>query len=381
MKRIHIFALAFAALALFPVRAQDASPSLSRAAAPYLLPQTIFVGDQGRLVVPLGSSFAPFEPFILELPAAEPGRPRGAGVENPILSGTVSIAEDSGSAGDLLIRRIELERRGANPRLLIDFIPYAPGILAFPSLKFTLPAANQADPISLSGLEVQVASILDSSLDSSQRVLADPAPPLPVPGTSLLVYGTMVSILLLLFLGIGGSLWGRNHFMELLGILRRRHHIRVMMKFLRLLRKESCRHKDGNPGHYLSLLSGQMREFLSFFTGVNCRSFTAAEFLDLPLGYPIRQEYPEAETWEKEDQYGLNPGEWQLFISGIFRDWDNQRFSGMGVKMTGLFRALKDAEQFVAALDRAEREISLPGVILGYAVAEPAPLPAGEEGK
>ena len=376
MKKICIITLALALSGLSPIPAQNSSSSLPRIDGPYLLPQTIFVGDQGRLVVPLSQAFMGIEPFVLEIKGGEvlPSvRTRNGAAPNTALINTKGILESMNGSPDLSIRRIELERRSLSIRLLVDFIPYSPGTVYFPVFEFISPDEGLTEALTISGLQVQIASILDSS----QKVLADPALPIPVPGTNLLVYGTLVLLLLLLFLGIGGSLWGRRHFRELLDLLRRRRLIRVMIVFLRRLRQESCRQKDGNPGYYLSLLSGQLREFLSAFTGVNCRSFTAVEFLDLPLEYKAAAELPDDALQEAWDKQVFNPGEWQLFLSQLFRDWDNQRFSGKGVKMTGFFQALKDAEKFTAALDRAEKEISLPGLILGFPAAGSSHLETG----
>ena len=379
MKSFNMLFFALAAFCLTPVFAQNTPPSLPRIDGPYLLPQTIFVGDQGRLVVPLSQAFMGIEPFVLEIHGEDlmsSGKPRNGAPPNTALINTRGILESISNSSDLSIRRIELERRSLSIRLLVDFVPYTPGTIPFPVFEFYSPEEGFIEALTVSGLQVQIASILDSS----QKVLSDPALPMLVPGTNLLVYGTLLLVLLFLFLSIGGSLWGRRHFRELLDLLRRRRHIRMMLGFLRRLRQESCRQKGGNPGYYLSILSGQLREFLSAFTGVNCRSFTAAEFLDLPLDYTSAHELPDGAFMEAWDQNGLNPGEWQLFLSRLFRDWDNQRFSGKGVKMTGFFQALKDAEKFTAALERAEKEISLPGLILGFPVAGSSHLETGGGG-
>jgi len=279
---------------------------------PYLLPQTIFVGDPGRLVVPLGQVFAGVEPFVLEPPAKLP------------------------EASDLVIHRIELERRPGGSRLLIDFIPYAPGTLVFPPLELQ---STGTEPLTLTGLEAQVASILDPT----EMTLSQPAPPLAVPGTSLLVYGSVVLVLVLLFLGIAGSLWGRRHFADIWERLRRRHLLRSMMKFLRRLGQEGDLGKGGKPDAYLSILAAEFREFLSAFTGINCRSLTAGEFLELPMMYDVPPD---------ESGFPLTP----LFLCGLFRNWDTLRFSGRGVDKIDLFHALKETEAFIVALDRVERE-------------------------
>jgi hypothetical protein len=278
----------------------------SRSGSPYLLPQTIFVGDSGRLVVPLGRAFAEVDPFAWENSENLPKTP------------------------DLFIKRIELERRGDASRLLIDFIPYAPGILALPPLEFS--SLGAALP-TLSGLEVQIASILDPS----QMFLSEPAPPLAVPGTSFLIYGTLALVIALFFLGIPLSIWIRNHSGEFWLRFRRRRLLGGMGKFLRRLTQECNIDKSADPAFCLSRLSGELREFLSLFTGVNCRSLTAGEFL-------VSSTHP-----------ALPPAR----LSGLFRSWDTLRFSGQGMKMEDLFRALGETEKLISELDKAEREVPL----------------------
>ena len=165
------------------------SPLLSQAQTrpgpPFLVPQTIFVGDPGRLVVPLGRLYSGLSPFVVEAPNKLP------------------------ETSELLIRRIELERRGEFTRLLIDFVPYAPGTLSLPALEILVPGGDP-EPLLFTDLEVQVASILDPS----QMTLSEPVSPMAVPGTSFLIYGTIVLLLFLLCLGIVISLWSRSHFRE-----------------------------------------------------------------------------------------------------------------------------------------------------------------------
>ena len=273
----------------------------TRTDAPYLLPQTIFVGDPGRLIVPLSPYLSGIEPFILE------------------------ALGDLPQAPDLVIRRIELERRGESSRLLIDFVPYAPGTLILPALDF-LPLPN---------LEVQVSSILTPS----QMTLSEPASPLAVPGTSFLIYGTFTLVLILLALGIAGSLWGRSHFREFWERLRRRSLLRGMTKFLRRLKQDCGLEKNEGPEYYLSLLSAESREFLSLFTGINCRPLTSGEFLELP-----------------QKDTALDPA----CLCRIFRTWDTLRFSGQGMEMADAFQALDEMDTLIAVLDKAEREKFLP---------------------
>jgi len=270
---------------------------------PYALPHTIFVGDRGRLVVPLGEAFREAVPFVLEGSGELPQTP------------------------DLVIRRIELDRRGGSTRLLIDFVPYATGTLYLPPLGFLFPDEEME---LLPPLRVQIASILNPG----DMALSAPAPPLAVPGTSLLVYGTGVLVLLLIFIGIGCTLLGPRYFKEFWERLRRRYRLYVMMRFLRRLKQECKLDKNPNPGHYLQILSAKVREFLSFFTGYNCQSLTAMEFLELPLS-----------------EIALDP--WRLWQ--MFRVWDTLRFSGQGMEMTDLFNAIDDVSALITDLDKAEK--------------------------
>jgi len=288
--------------------------SQTRTDVPYLVPQTIFVGDSGRLVVPLGRAFSRIKPFILDVPEKLPETP------------------------ELLIRRLELEHRsgGGGTRFLIDFIPYAAGVLTLPDLEI-LSQEEGTEPLVLSGLEVQVASILNSS----QMSLSGPAAPIAVPGTSFLIYGTIIIFILLLCLGIGISLWGRRHFKDLWELFRRRRLIGAMAKFLRCLRQECSFEKDGDPGYYLTLLSKEFREFLSLFTGINCRSLTPGEFLELPLS---------------QKALALGP----VYLSCLFQTWETLRFSGKKMEMAEMIASLDDIERLIAALDKEEREKSLP---------------------
>jgi len=282
--------------------------------APYLIPQIIFVGDSGRLVVPIGRVYARVEPFVWDKP------------------------DKLSETQDLVIRRIELERRGGVSRVLIDFIAYAPGTISLPPIDFPPQDANvpQSAVPTLSGLVVQVASILDPS----QMILTEPAPPLAVPGTSFLVYGTLLFFLLLLAMGITASVWGRRRFSNFFERLRRKYLLRSMTRFLHRLNRE-CRHeasldheassseKNPNmPASYLTRLSTEFREFLTQFTGVNCRSLTAGEFI-LPSSFLLPTPHS---------------------LCDLFRSWDILRFSGRGMEMADLFVAMVETEKIISVL-------------------------------
>ena len=296
--------------------------SSTRSDAPYLVPQTIFVGDSGRLVVPLGQTLAGINPFVLD------------------------VQEKLPETTELKIRRLELERRSGSSRLIIDFVAYAPGLLSLPGLEIL---GSGDEPLVFTGLEVQVASILDPS----RMNLSEPAPPLAVPGTSFMVYGTILFFMFLLCIGMALTFWGRRHFRDLLENFRRRRLIRVMGKFLRCLRQECNFEKEGNEGYYLSLLSGEFREFLSLYSGINCRSLTPGEFLELPLS---------------QTALALGP----VYLCWLFRTWETLRFSGGGMEMPDIFQALEEIERLIITLEKEEKEKS-------FVKALGAPIPGGGE--
>jgi hypothetical protein len=283
-----------------------------KAETPYLVPQTIFVGDSGRLVVQMGQAFLGAAAFVHTAPELLP------------------------RANDLVITRIELEQRNGNSRLLIDFIPYAPGIVAFPVIEIPSPAI---EPLRVSGLTASVASILSPQ----EASLAEPAAPLTVPGTGLLVYGAVAVILLLIFLGIGGSIWGRKHFSAFREKWRKRRLLRVMEKFLRRLRAES----EGGSVHrqmeLFSLLSGEFREFLSIFTGVNCRILTPVEFREVPLS---------AGDALKGDSIKGD------YLCDLFRRWETLRFSGSKIGPGDLLKVLDELNEFILSLAKTEKAAS-----------------------
>jgi hypothetical protein len=265
----------------------------------YLIPQTIFVGDKGRLVVPLGRAFAAAEAFV-----------RTASGELP-------------ETADLVITRIELENRNEPPRLLVDFIPYAPGVLSLPTLKIAVPGG---EPLELPGLRVTAASILAPG----ETALSAPAPPLSVPGTGLIIYGTAAAILIVLFTCLGLSAWGKRIFAVFWERVKRRHLLRTMTRFLKHLDAESRAGKNKSPGEYLSILTEQFREFLSLFAGTDCRSLTAGEFLAFPLH-----------------------GD---FLCAFFRRCDRIRFGGGGIERRDMAAELEEVRSFIGILIQAETE-------------------------
>jgi hypothetical protein len=298
----------------------------------YLIPQTIFVGDRGRLVIPLGPSFAGAEPFIRFSPDAE---------------------NRAASPLDLVITRIELEQRAGNSalpaRLLIDFIPYAPGRLLFPAI--TIPASPE--PLAVSGFSVTVASILKPQ----EASLAESAAPLAAPGTGLIIYGSSAAILVLLIVCICGALWGRRHFSYFREHFRRRRLLRTMERFLKHIKVESSAGGTGHQVELFSLLSGEFREFLSLFTGENCRVLTPGEFRHFTL-------------FKMEDMPENLPDVLKGdYIADLFHRWELLRFSGSPVGQNDVLLAMEELRSFIGALFLAEHAAGKARARSGFSLA------------
>jgi hypothetical protein len=270
----------------------------------YLIPQTVFVGDAGRLVLPLGLVFAGVKGAVVDAPEALP------------------------RAKDLVISRIELENRGTNPRLLVDFIAYAPGIVELPPVKIA--------SFTFTDLQIRIASILET--EENSPVLSGPETPLAAPGTSTLIYGTVLGFILLFLVLITGILWGLPWVWLYRQGVRRRRILRAMDRILRQQRNNLLKRKAGEEKLILVRISSEFRSFLALITGENCRALVPREFIGLPL--------PASGEKSLSGQ----------FLAEIFRDCDALRFSGCAIGGPEVLAIIDRIKVFIDALDRAEGE-------------------------
>jgi len=268
----------------------DTAGTVSAAGA-FMVPSKVYVGDRASLILPLP----------------------GFAVKSD--SETASIASTS---IDLDIHRALLERRPIGSRLTVEFTAYAPGILELPSIVVAGEVFN--------GLTIEISSILEQG--ASGMVLSDPAPPLAIPGTSLLVYGTIISILCFLSLSFWVMFWGRKRIKSWLAAWERKRLLAGMIGIERRLRKTLAR-GDDTCRNILDTLSREFRGFLSHFTGERCQAMTAVEFARIDL--QINRE----------------------FLKDFFRRCDGIRFGGGEIKKNEAMSMLDDLKQFLAALTSA----------------------------
>ncbi|MDR2069959.1 MAG: hypothetical protein LBP81_00875 [Treponema sp.] len=289
-----LFLLFFLSFLIFPGTARDADIRTDEA---YLIPQMVFVGDPGRLALPLGTALPELKGAVLDDPGRLP------------------------SAPGLIITRVELESRGETRRLIVDFRAFTPGVIELPPIEIA--------SVTFTGLKVNVASILEA--EGGALVLSGMAPPLAVPGTMGIIYGTALGIVLCItvfFLLIfkGGRvfrLW-REKF-------RRRRILWSMGRSLRYLRAVLDKGGQVKAPEVLDKLSAEFKTFLGLFTGMNCRAMTGEEFLFLP---------------------SLTPEPSGPFLRDFFRRCDALRFSGVEIESGSAAELLDQAKDFIGKMEK-----------------------------
>ncbi len=259
-----------------------------------LIPQVIYVGDPAVLVLPL------------------PSGNQDAALGDIILTG---ISPNFPSDEKIDFHRIVLERRTAGSRLLIEFTAFAPGVLELPVIEIE----NER----FAGLTVTVNSVLDSN---GQRVLARSASTLAMPGTALMLYGTMAAIVFIVFLIIWFALKGRRFLESRIAKWKRKRLFASMRNTEKRLQKALL--KDADKRYILDKLSDEFKTFLSCFMEENCRAMTAREFEKLPFDSAF-------------DGH---------FLGNFFRACDELRFSGKDAGTQNISCLLGDIRSYLETL-------------------------------
>jgi hypothetical protein len=269
----------------------------------YLVPRLIYVGDPASFVLPLPPS-SQDEDFVINsydsafLP------------QNP----------------DVDFHRIILEKRTTGSRLIIEFTPFAAGVLELPGIEI--------GEEYFSGFTVTVNSIIDSR---SAPVLSAAAPALAMPGTAVMIYGSMAVIAILILLTIWFFFKGRSVLYELRKKWKRRRLFKLIHNTEKRLYKAVT--KGAEKRNILDKLSDEFKNFLSILTGKNCRAMTAREFTVLFT------EFPQELLSARED--------YASFLVNFFRRCDELRFSGADIDAKDIFLLLSELHNFTYALENA----------------------------
>jgi len=287
----------------------------------HTIPGTVFVGDRAVLIVPLRgfSGQGDFELEAARLP----------------------------SSPDVDIHRVALELRPGGGRLVVEFSAFATGVLELPGFEL----AGE----SFGGLSVEISSVL---APFEQPVLSPPAMPLAVPGTALLVYGTIAALVSALLLASLASLRGRALIRNALSAWRRRRMFAAMLSVERRLRKALA--KGAEPREIMDELSAEFRAFLAGLSGENCRAMTSAEIGGLDARRLLRPGDPRLQA----SGCGLSESR---FLGSFFSRCDGSRFSGRAVDTDETLAMIDELRGFVAGLGRAAPPRTGPDRIEGAA--------------
>jgi hypothetical protein len=150
-----------------------------------------------------------------------------------------------------------------------------------------------------------------------------------MPGTALMLYGTIAAFIVFILFTIWFIIKGRIFFQKWGSIFLR------WKLFLSMKLREKQLHravlKGADSRIILDKLSDQFRMFLSLLTGNNCRSMTAHEF-------------------ETQDFY-------PSLLENFFRNCDELRFSGININSQDILKLLGDLRSFLKTLS-ASAELS-----------------------
>jgi hypothetical protein len=268
--------------------------------SPYLIPRQIFIGDPAVLVVPL------------------PGT-SSVGTGDIVLT---PLSNNFPSDPDIDFHRIILERRPGGNRLLIEFTPFIPGVIELPAIEI---GGNY-----YYGLSVTVDALIDKR---SPLTLSRPASSLAMPGTLLMLYGTMALLAVLILASVWFFFKGQKFIQKWREKLFRWRQFVMIRTMERRLHKAVFR--GVNSRIILDNLSEKFKSFLSYVTGTNCLSMTARDFKSLRIDLP--------------KEYKID----SAFLPEFFRHCDELRFSGGNADFKDILELLSDLRQFINTLEKA----------------------------
>ena len=269
--------------------------------AAYLIPRQIFVGDPATLVLPLPASEQNRADIILTPPS-------------DILPVDPNID----------FHRIILERRTAGSRLMIEFTPFVPGVLKLPDIVI--------GEIIFDDLTITVNSLID---DKTSPVLSGAASALAIPGTALMLYGSLSAIIIFLLLVFLFLAKGRTFLKKIIAKWKRKNLFNALRKTAKRLHKEVFKGTDKR--YIVDKLSDEFRIFLSQLTGNNCRAMTAKEF-----------EYLQDSLLTREKS--------EISLVTFFRNCDDLRFSGESINSENVFSLLDNMKHFISILEHLEEK-------------------------
>jgi len=297
MKKYYFFIL-FIFLIICSLHAQNGSA--------YLIPRQIYVGDPAS--------------FVLPLPASE---------QNEDFVITSYDKNMLPSDPNIDFHRVILERRITGSRLIVEFTPFAAGVL-------TLPGIEIGDEYFF-GLTVTVNSLIDLRSDP---VLSASAPALAIPGTAAMLYCSMAGIVIFILLGFWFIFRGRAVISKMRKKWKRLRIFKSMKNTEKRLYKALS--KGAEKREVLDNLSNEFKAFLSILTEKDCRAMTAREFIEFFFQLPKDLFAAQEDT--------------AYFLGSFFRKCDELRFSGSDIDVKAIFHLLSELHLFTCSLEKSEKD-------------------------
>jgi len=274
----------------------------------YLIPRQIYVGDPASFVLPLPPS-EQNEDFVI------------TSYDTDLLPSDPNID----------FHRVILEHRTTGSRLIIEFTPFASGVLSLPGIEI-------GDDYFF-GLTVTVNSLIDVHADP---LLSAPASALAMPGTAAMLYGSMAVVVFVILLTLWFIFKGRAAIKN----LRKKWKRLRLFKNMKTTEKRLYRalSKGVEKRVVLDRLSNEFKAFLSILTENDCRAMTAREFIEFFFQLP-----KDLFTAQEDTAY---------FLGSFFRKCDELRFSGSDIDVKSILHLLSELHLFTRALEKSEKDKS-----------------------
>jgi len=266
----------------------------------YQTPQTIFIGDKGKLVKNLNTVFFNIEDAHIPLDG---------------------MNEDK----DIVIHNAEIK----DGKLIIDFQIFKTGVVKLPPVKINISKGEGYEGYEISDMEVKVTSLIDSGASTA---LSPFKKPLNAPGTLWIIVFSVFIIILIITFTMLFLLNGGSFFVNLTNNIKKKYIIfttRRAIKRLRLSIKKGTKDLQTALGE----ISTELRVFLDRYFNLNCRSMVPAEFLTIKL--PEDAALPEKYSPE--------------YFFKFFTDCDTTRFSGQNVSLEAVSATIDEVENFIKA--------------------------------
>ncbi|GHU26503.1 hypothetical protein FACS1894172_00900 [Spirochaetia bacterium] len=247
---------------------------------PFLIPQNVFVGDRAKLMIP-SENVQKWEQ-TMDLPRSP----------------------------ELHIHRIS----GEKGYIVIDFTAFSPEIVEIPPI----PLPNGTI---LTGLTVSISSILNDD----SMLLSGPSAPLLIPGTQTFFLILTVFILILCIVAVSNTTQGKHFFYKIGKQLQQRWFLHKLKRITAELYNTGYTDQKS-----LDRLSTELRNFLTLWTGIDCRVLSAEEFISVETD---------------QELFGT-------MVSGIFNHCDEIRFGGLPVEPEKLHTMINSVQDLVDKIEK-----------------------------